>query len=45
MGKELFSVSTDKVAEGALATSAAVATAMYVKSQIDKKSAKKPLNF
>ncbi|APS50234.1 hypothetical protein AVI50_04810 [Piscirickettsia salmonis] len=40
MGKELFSVSTDKVAEGALATSAAVATAMYVKSQIDKKKRK-----
>ncbi|QGP54087.1 ATPase involved in DNA repair [Piscirickettsia salmonis] len=37
MGKELFSVSTDKVAEGALATSAAVATAMYIKSKIDKK--------
>ncbi|MGJ3493213.1 chromosome segregation protein SMC [Piscirickettsia salmonis] len=37
MGKELFSVSTDKVVEGALATSVVIGTVMYVKSKINKK--------
>ncbi|RNC77775.1 hypothetical protein ACGP04_04075 [Piscirickettsia salmonis] len=36
MGKELFSVSTDKVAEGALATSVAVAGVMYVKHKMNQ---------
>ncbi|OAJ34400.1 hypothetical protein [Piscirickettsia salmonis] len=36
MGKELFSVNREGLAEGALATSAAVATAIYVKNKINK---------